>query len=737
MNENPIRQVDPVTKPKKPRMVLRVGFAGKQNLIPDLDPEGKPYSEEEKSALLDKMEGRLAEVLSFLGDQLVELAPHTDCQQGTPPAISTFYRDESPLLRLTTGLCDGGDAMAYRCLEKLDVDCLETENAVVLGFGLEDYRKSRDADFLEEFDREKAGAAYVLEGDGLMDERRPEGKKRRNRGYRLQSDLLLRQSDLMIVMVDPDGDGTAGGSVETIRKAMEFQLPVVLIRPTGKGIQVIEKNSNLADQLEMLEEEDWDQQLRESVTEIVANPDLSYNTFRAGSAVHGRELLQEFFSGGLPKKSDSLVKWSWFVSKFKTRGEKQIESDEREERRRQQKEKGEREPTYEGRHFYEDYRDRAAKLSRIYAEKYRNAFFTNAIFAVSAVMLASISLLLLSQHLAHPSTGLIILLLLMAAGKLILVMAIFVTSHRANHEHWNDRAVDYRYLAERLRAMLFLPEARIWQPPAAAPPQYASRVVRQSAVDWLHDAIVRAGSPGAWADEKGVIKAPPVADLAEKIKTDWIEDQEKFHRRDSVYLSRMSRWLELGGMLLNLLVMLIVIGDIGLIIAKACDYLHPSFKPWTPWIVLVTALIPAAVASVNLLRFQSECQRLAERSAVLTKILGGRRDLREEERGDNDGHHGPTDSWGKVAHFFTELWTNLWLFIDWNDEWWPPETPKGEGELKGGQIQKAAKLEAFLESDQDGAHMGRVMHYTEGCAEIFVQEVAEWSVLYAKEFVEA
>ena len=44
-------------------------------------------------------------------------------------------------------------------------------------------------------------------------------------------------------------------------------------------------------------------------------------------------------------------------------------------------------------------------------------------------------------------------LLVLGALKLAIVIFIARNTRSANHGNWNDRAVDYRYLAERLRAL--------------------------------------------------------------------------------------------------------------------------------------------------------------------------------------------------------------------------------------------------------------------------------------------
>jgi hypothetical protein len=290
-----------------------------------------------------------------------------------------------------------------------------------------------------------------------------------------------------------------------------------------------------------------------------------------------------------------------------------------------------------------------------------------------------------------------------------------------------------------LRAMLYLPEAGSWQPPAAAPAQYASRVVRQSAVDWLVDAIVRSVPPGAWREESSrVIRLQPLEAL-EKVKSDWLRKQLGYHEGTALRMQRMDRWLRSLGELLNFAILAIVAFDIVLLLLKIPHKLPHSLVVATPYIVFVTAIIPAAVAAVNVIRLQSECERLAERSAVLVRLLGGRRDSME-----NTTHHAANQPSGfgashdKAMAFLSDQWRKLRIICDPCGKSNPPAHAR-PGPAEGGKIHAAEDLLAHIATPAEaalGSSAGKVLHFTEGCAEVFVQEVAEWSVLYAKELVE-
>ncbi len=175
-----------------------------------------------------------------------------------------------------------------------------------------------------------------------------------------------------------------------------------------------------------------------------------------------------------------------------------------------------------------------------------------------------------------------------------------------------------------------------------------------------------------------------------------MRSQAAYHRDNAVTMQRFSTFLERWGKGLNIAVIITVGLDILVVAAK----LHDDFpKAWKggatitgAFLDFLAAVIPAAVAAFNGIRFQSECQRLAERSAVIHAILEGR--------------------------------------------------PDKNGQRIGGRLAEVNRLLARIRSAQaspatnPGSWTLEALHLNEKIANDFVQEVAEWSVLYAKELVE-
>lgn len=708
--------------PLSPDLVLRVGFAGKRQL---------------NIAQTETVQNCLRNIIGVIGWRLVEIAPMDDAVNQRPvPNIAQFYSHKRPTLRLIHGLCEGADTIAFHVLQELVMPALDKDYAAVLPFPISDYRRSRDTLHLPEFDRQLAACSYVVVPDGIYDkpaasatppERLRLSNRRRARAYRSQSALLLRQSDILIAVVNPDLEGKPGGTLETVRSALEFDLPVVLVHPDTGEVFLIEPGDDL---LAVFSHDSgvtsgWQEALSAWITQITADPERSEDATGDASANHGFGLMHEFFqsyphsnshSAKAPQTRITLREklWASFHNHFKSAKTKTPSG-----------------PTAAA--FY-PWRDRASQLSGRYSGLYRGTYFLNHLLAVTAVILAAGSLVLMGKtstqltewvqgaadiaHLTgstvqdaakHGSPAwLLPVLLCLAALKFAIVVFIFRSTHAAVHGEWNDRAVDYRYLSERLRALNYLPLIGSFQPPAAAPAQYASRVIRQSAVDWLFDAIIRSVSPAHFAKSKEVPRdnAPPItvkellinpADSIDQIGKFWILSQAAYHRDNAGTMLRLSHFLERWGKTLNIAVIMAVGIDILLVSAKLTHMISKECEDYAlvagALLVFIAAVIPAAVAAFNGIRFQSECQRLAERSAVMQTILEGR----------------PSPSTHKRS---------------------------------GGRLAEVKRLHSRILSAQNhpdsdpGSWTLEALHLSEKVANDFVQEVAEWSVLYAKELVE-
>ena len=751
--------------PSRPRLVLRAGFAGRQELA---------------AAEATRLATTLHAVLGTLGHELAALTPGVPVRAGQEPRVAAFFARQCPLLRLITGLCQGADAVAAQTLERVhvcpdagttcppDTRCLETELAAVLPFAVDTYRRSRPAEFLPEFDRQLARCAWVLALDGRYAKPDPDtapAKLRRGRAYRAQSAFLLRHSDVLIAAANPDEPGRAGGTLETVREAQVLELPVVFLHTATGAVHLLEPEDDLHSVLAepAPSPEEWTAKLRQWVNQLVADPDHGLAPDSHGhhdARAFGEALLTEYFDAAdSPAKAAAgrLVRfrkwaWDWFERRFKTRerltGDPKLAP-------------------------FAVPRDRATALNYHYGGLYRGAFLLNYVAAITAVILAAVSLALLGTgghtplgeelgnavakilpaaepagaHAAaaavvstRPAPWLHPVLFALALVKLGIVVFISINTRTANREQWNDRAVDFRYLAERLRAMYYLPLAGSHQPPAAAPPQFASRAVRQSAVDWLFEALVRASSPADLASAgPGTCGAVPIRKLVtlrplavvETVRDAWIAEQARYHDRNARTMHALHHAFEQAAVGLGWTVIGVVGIDLLLVGAELLHWLPPAWEPAvktaTPWLIFTTAVLPAVVAALGGIRFQSECQRLAERSAVMRVMLVGR------------PHHPPAAKpagwrrlWAPVAALGKAFWHVLRHLFGRPPAPAPVALVGGRWALADRLARRLARQQANPAEDP-GSGTHDAPRLTERVATDFVQEAAEWSVLYAKE----
>ncbi|PXX15537.1 hypothetical protein C8R27_11076 [Nitrosomonas ureae] len=687
---------------KRPRLVLRLSFAGSRNL---------------KDNECERLKTTLFQILQIIRNQLVWLAPGTaDSNDNNKPSISKFFVNEPPVLRLVTGLCEGADAVACQVLEKIIGPDLETELAAVLPFDAVTYRQSRKPDFHPEFDRQLARCSWVQVLDGIYDkpdhsvdqDRTKLANERRARAYRAQSAFLLRHSDILIAAINlDDKNGKAGGTMETIRAALTFGLPVIVIH-TGKenyNVYLIDP-SNPNENLESAladpgqNHNNYHARLKTWVNQLITGSDEP--TYSGNK--DNENLLEEYFNftkTEIDEKSDKwyfwvrIKSWKYFILFFPSGP--RLEPDKK----------------YKS---FEHYRKQATDLNYHYSDLYRGAFLANYLMVIAAVILAVFSLTLLTGVTADClSQWVLFVLLILGFLKLIFVGLITLNTHQANREKWNDKAIDYRYLAERLRSMYYLPLAGSHQPSKTT--SFTSRKIQQSAVDWLFNSLVRAISPADLDLEHTEIVMIPAYDASDTYKTTvtinkqltisakdvviqvrdrWIGEQIKYHAGNAATMHGIHVFIEKAALYLGLAIIAIVSADLILISGKLFHWLSDGWlnfaKTATPWLIMISAILPAIIAALGGIRFQSECQRLAERSKAMQTILEKRdKEIAQQtlDRIDRDK---------ELAH------------------------------CQPSNLRPPQSHDSYL-----GSWALDSLYLTEHVATSFSQEVSEWAVLYAKE----
>ena len=548
----------------------------------------------------EELERRLREIFSDLARSLGAIR----ASDRTPHLADRFDMSADARLTLVTGLADGADQVAANAF--LAGAALHPTVRHVLGAILpcnrDDFVANSAVSDTRTFAAQYDAAAFVIELDGEMPPRPEAGveatdiRQAREYAFKAQSTFLLRHADVLIAVDAPQSGGRTGGTQDTIRSARERAIPVILVQLDG-SVSILQTprdfdrpspiTGDLPSRIEALVE---------TLIEVAGPQDPIYVA----------SLLEKYFAADVPGDSPTIRAWRWFESRFKP-DEGSIGSP--------------------GGPPQDRYRLRASALARRYAGLYRGTILIGYALAVIAVGLAVGALVtMLRWPEAHDPTylawWLIVVLAVLKFATLTIILMMIETGNRHRLAH---RAADYRYLSERLRSMIYLPLVGSLRPPPNPSRPYSTRVVSQGVMDRLFDAVVRQMDPATVMHPRDRTVIRPDATAALKsVKLYWLDEQLAYHGRNKQTLETMSARLEVVGRRLNKEVIAIVTIDLVIIMVAIVlpELLGPlAHGPLALVLVSLAAILPAAVASLNGIRFQTECARLSDRSAQMSVEL--------------------------------------------------------------------------------------------------------------------
>ena len=223
-----------MTAPAKPIIALTLVLAGKREI---------------PGEALDNLTAALDLVFGAIGDRLAALGP---AGPAAPGLAGRFALGQPPRLTLITGLADGADQIAQgRFLARRpDPGVLAQAVGAVLPCERRTFARNSPVADADAFERSAAACDFIIE----LDERLPPAPRsadatliaerrrvRRERGdaFEAQAEMLLRNGDILLAVDDPDDDGRAGGTRQTIGRALDQGLPVVLHRLGEPGVSLL------------------------------------------------------------------------------------------------------------------------------------------------------------------------------------------------------------------------------------------------------------------------------------------------------------------------------------------------------------------------------------------------------------------------------------------------------------------------------------------------------------------
>jgi hypothetical protein len=245
--------------------------------------------------------------------------------------------------------------------------------------------------------------------------------------------------------------------------------------------------------------------------------------------------------------------------------------------------------------------DRARQVIDALAVQYGRKFRSSAVSQYLVVILGAwisgvIGLLI-------PSLSAATIAIQLLANGLVLGDAAFRARHR-----WQERWLDYRVVAERLRWLGFRNAFGL-----GGGRQMRSGLQRQKSwIDWYIGRTAHALGP-----PQGKIDAASIAAAADHLSEIEIPDQIEYHRGTFRQLGLLERRLFFGAHAA-------LVASLGVAVLLAIAAVRAGSLEavgWKPFAIVLLAILPATMTSLNGLRVDADLARLVERSAQTIALL--------------------------------------------------------------------------------------------------------------------
>jgi hypothetical protein len=558
------------------------------------------------------------------------------------------------VVRLAAGLADGADqiAVASFCQWR---DQQGDELLLIYPCLINDFASNSGLIDVDGFHRMRAGLPQdvrtrELELDGRMprtaDADRTlaaQEKRLRSAAHQYQAEVLIRQSEFLVAVLDRHEPGEAGGTRETVLRALALDTPVLVIDPCVRVVYVLTHPADLRPDFNP-EHDDWRRDWWTTINRVVL-PTLRvagehaslgieaiydvprqltvssrWDKFQAPFALFAAEYARALLSHlTLPgsnhgeQPAPSLAQPSfWTVRRTLWKAVLGMLSAPR-------MTQSQREHTS----TIEDWRGEVANQQSAMMAEYRSLFLSNYWLGLGAVVLALIILVTLALSHLKLGLGLLIAVLLLTVTKFCFVWQISRNTKRAEHLDASGVAVGLRYIAERLRAMPLLIS------------------LGSSRIDLVHP-TPRRGRPHQIAED--LCRRLPLEDCVHTHDSSaslnqlsqFIRTQIEHHVQTHATMEAMRRMLERGVALSGKMVIWIVGLDLLVLGAKLIlkSPIHPCVMPGS-WVdplgsllsytgvvlVVLTALLPALMATLNAILFQGQAEQLADRHGAMAEAL--------------------------------------------------------------------------------------------------------------------
>ena len=643
---------EPLVSPPRARLAFRVSVVGHQ---PDRMPKD--------AAGRDALGGRIAAVLEAASRAVRAFqARDTDAR---------LYAAEPPLLRAISPLAEGCDRMfaeaalargyVLTCPMPFAQGLYEGDFAPAIAREPGSHarvrgnlRRARDGAGLETFelDGERASPAAISAARADA------------------ASVVLNQSDLMVFVWDGERTGGAGASLETLREAISYHVPVVWIDAVAPFAWMVVRAEADLDCLKapgrcspaetaIGDGSNENQELERAVERIVREEIDLPATPRAADArgaptVRKPRLADEahahahdYFAERRPPL-DLFFLWKWFrdlvgdftwrVPRLITRDFISVVRDHWPINAAEASRAPERPMIFWVNGEIRDHFAWSDQLADNYADAYRSAFLLSYLLSAAAVLVAMLPRAMGSEGgdaagtLARGGWS----LLASGCGELALLVTIVALLVAGRRLRWHERWMEYRVLAELIRELKFLAPLGGGRPLPRTPTHLA--VYGDPAQTWMYwhlRAIARAtGLPTVRASPEYLMEC---LDLLVEIADDPANGQRAFHETNCKRYEHLHERLHGASIIVFAVTVVAIVLNLSLHqFGQAAGPKGLGFNPRGDIFILFSAFLPAFAAALAGINNHGEFLRISKRSRAMAdgfaQFAGAIRALRRRLR---------------------------------------------------------------------------------------------------------
>ncbi len=535
--------------PPAARLTLRVGVTGHR-------PNGLVDANEQL------LQARVREILMHAADAVRRVYDNG----------AQSYSSEPPVLRIVSALAEGADRIV-------------AEEAVNLGWELQAPLPFPREEYERDFKTERSREAFksLLESERTTAVFELDGSREDPSAYEAVGEIVIHQCDLLVAIWDGELSSRRGGTANIINEAGAIGLLTICIdarRPHaihylpeatdrgGSPFEFGQLETYIAQRLSPpADHMDGNRYLSEGQPQWTLGAIFpNFCRMVAGEAPAASFAVRDFVE-------ETDAEWQSIA-----RADASLGSTLRQLRSR----------------FLSHYAW-ADRLADYYGNVYRTSFLLNYIFAAIAVLSALAPLALSAPRTTErglvPFSGIELALLLSIIG-------ITTSAHRF---HLQDRWIEYRFLAERLRGLILLTPLGESMPAFKIAAYAKNSDPSNSWVIWHFAAIAR---------EAGLISNRLDATVIRRYRTfmaRYLAEQVEYHRRIASRFAKVERRLHRAGVTLFAMTLCAVVA-------------HLFYRDATA-LTLLSAGLPACGAAIIGIVGQAEFHRVATRSEALAESL--------------------------------------------------------------------------------------------------------------------